>query len=352
MKLDFQPISSVKDAEEVLGIIEIRSLFHGLTYIADLEWDEDALLASFLDQVEDTKLREDYTQERAVGIQEAKDHLLSDLRRLIEERHGSLGENSPFEWRFHEEVLLERKEFSALTMAGIGYLWLSLHWLLQSEKDYLVVAVEDAEAFRRAFTAVFEQICCYAISGRQPTAVWYFGAGRSVKDFLSRLRDMTAACGNGQVKSFNQLERNQIGANDAGVDLIAIEVQGGQIRRNALAFLVGATLQKSDRRGKIMGMPEVNRFTAYFQRAPLLAYKGVLAIPFARSEIEELNCRDQDCLYIPREEMILFLGQAPTAAHPGRLRYPAALLRRATNTLAKSLVMASNDADRSLNVAS
>lgn len=348
MRIDFEPIASVSDVEEVAAVIEIRTLFYGATYVADLEWDEDALLASFLEQVEDSATREDFAQEPAAGVQEAKDRLLSELYAYIAKRHGGLAQNSPFRWRFADGLLLEWRDRSELTMASIGYLWMTFHGLLQSDKNYLVMDNADREKFRLAFTAAFEQICCYAIAGYRPTAVWYFGSGRSVADFLLQLRNLTLACGNGKPKTYDQLEQNQRGANDGGVDLIAVEHHEGTIRNSALAFLVGATLQKSDRRGKIMGTPEIDRFTSFFQDKPLLGYQGILAVPFPRSLIEAQNCRDQGGLYFGREDLLLYLGQAPTGRTRGHLRYPGAKLQRATEDLIDGLVMASNDADLSL----
>lgn len=345
MRIDFEPIASVSDVEEVAAIIEIRTLFYGATYVADLDWDEDALLASFLDQLDDPATREDFAQERAAGVQEAKDRLLSEVRHFIAERHGTLAVNSPFTWRFDEGVLLEWRDRSELTMAGIGYLWMSFHWLLQSDKNYLIVEEEDQKRFRREFADVFEQICCYAISGSRQTSVWYLGSSRNVAGLLVYLRSIARACGSGVPKPLDQLDANQNGANDGGVDLIAIEHHAGTIRRNALALLVGATIQKTNRRIKIMGTPEINRFTSFFQKKPLLGYKGLLAVPFPRSPIEEEDCRDQDCLYFGREDIILNLGLAPAGDTANRLRHPGARLRRATETFIDGLVLASNDAD-------
>ncbi len=79
MKIDFEPIASVRDVADVLAVIELRTLFYGNTYVADLEWDEEALLASFLEQLDDSTAREDFRAEPTAGIQEAKDRLLSDL---------------------------------------------------------------------------------------------------------------------------------------------------------------------------------------------------------------------------------------------------------------------------------
>ncbi|OYY89133.1 MAG: hypothetical protein B7Y45_13530 [Sphingomonas sp. 28-66-16] len=348
MNIDFEPIASVRDVAEVLAVIELRTLFYGTTYVADLEWDEDALLSSFLEQIDDPAVREDYRAEPTAGIQEAKGRLLSDLYALIEKRHGALAAHTPFNWDFSNGVLLDQRDQAELTAVAIGYLWLSLFWLMQSDKNYLIIDTEHRTAFLRIFAAVFELICCFVVTGRTNVATWYLGDSRDVGGFLGRLERISRACGSGVVKPRGELEPNQTGANDGGVDLIAVEIQDGAIRRDALAYLIGATLQRSDRRGKIMGIPEINRFTGYFSAKPVLAYKGMLAVPFARSEIEELNCRDQDCLYIGQEDILYYLGRIPEGRARGRLRRPGLKLLRATASFAGKLVMADNGQGRTI----
>lgn len=342
MKIDFEPISSVADAEEVLAIIEIRTLFHTSTYVGDLEWDEDQLLASFLSTLEPA-LKADYEGEPAAAIEEAKNQLLSDLYRLVSLRHGALRDNSPFEWNFAEGLLLRRRHRTAINVVGLGYLWLSLYWLLQSDKDYIVVDTADRGEFNRAFANVFEQICCYAMCGQSDTLVWYFGDSRSSTEFLRRLERVTAACGNGVVKKPENLEAHQVGANDAGVDILAIEVQeDGSVRRNALAYLVGVTIQKASRRTKVMGIDQQNRFTGYFAQPPLLAYKGILTVPFARSENDELTCRDNNCLYLAKDELVENLGRVAPVRIAGNLRHPGGKLLRATGALRAKIRLADN----------
>ena len=341
MNIDFEPICSVADAEEVLAMIEIRTLFYPSTYVGDLEWDEDQLLVSFMETLEPTA-KADYDAEPAAAVEEAKSQLLSDLYRLISQRHGALKDNTPFESNFAEGLLLQRRDRGAINAVGLGYLWLSLYGLLHSEKDYIVVDEADRDEFDRIFANVFEQICCYAMCGQSETRVWYFGDSRSSAEFLRRLETVTAACGNGLAKRPEHLEKHQIGANDAGVDILAIEVQeDGSVRRNALAYLVGATIQQSSRRTKVMGIDQQNRFTGYFERAPLLAYKGILAVPFERSENDELTCRDNNCLYLAKDELVENLGRVPTKA-AANLRHPGGKLLRATRALRARFRLADN----------
>ncbi len=227
---------------------------------------------------------------------------------------------------------------------------MSFYWLVQSDRNYLVIEAAHRAAFLRSFAAVFELICCYVVTGKYNVATWYLGDSRSVGTFIDRLGQVTRACGTGLVKQKDELEPHQTGANDGGVDLIAIEEQDGVIRQDALALLVGATMQVSDRRGKIMSVPEINRFTSYFSKGPLLAYKGLLAVPFARSENDALICRDQDCLYMGQEDILYYLGRIPEGRARGRLRRPGIRLLRATALLVGKLVMADNDEGRTLSV--
>jgi len=348
MNIEFEPISSVEDAAEVLAMIEIRTLFYPATYVGDLEWDEDQLLVSFLEQLDDPAVRAEYSDEPAAGIDEAKNQLLSELYALIERRHGALKANTPFEWDFADGLLLQRRDCGAINRVGLGYLWLSLYWLLQTDKNYIVVNDDDRNKFMKAFANVFEQICCFAIAGQSENRVWYFGDSRSSGEFLRRLALVTGECGTGAVKDAAQLEAHQVGANDAGVDILAIERHGGEIRRNALAYLVGVTIQQASRRNKVMGIDQRTRFTGYFERQPLLAYKGVLAVPFERSENDELTCRDNDCLYLAKDEIVENLGRVVLPDAGGSLRHPGGKLLRATSALRAKARLADKGTGRSI----
>jgi hypothetical protein len=348
MKIDFEPISSVKDAEELLAILEIRTLFYLSTYVSDIEWDEDELFISFLDEIEDPVQRRDYEVERTSAIDEAKNKILQELYALIMARHGDLKDNTPFEWDFDQDLLLQRRPCAKLNAVSLGYLWLSLFWLAQSEKDYLVMEPDDLKAFNTEFAKVFELICCYVISSKSDAFVWYLGDSRSNAEFLRRLESVTKACGTGSVTPPKALMPYQKGVNDGGVDVLAIETLDGVIHGNALAYLIGATIQQASRMNKVIGLQQQNRFSGFFTAKPLLAYKGVLAVPFERSPYDEGHCYDANCLYWPKEEILSRLGKLDVEMVRARLRHPELNLLRATRALSAKFRLADNDVGQSI----
>lgn len=149
------------------------------------------------------------------------------------------------------------------------------------------------------------------MAARSPTLVWRLGDSRDVRDLLTRLTTITTRIGSGAVKTYEQLQKNQVGSNDAGVDVIAIEARNGGTQRDLPAYLVGVTIQKSDRRKKIVGIDEVRRFVSYLINMPRLAYLGVLAIPFMGTDLEHENCSEKQCLYITKVEVLEYLGLYP-----------------------------------------
>lgn len=314
MKLEFQPISSVLDAEEWLPFVEMLALFNGSCAIDDLEWDDDPLLRSFIDETVDPALRSDYEAERVAGIQWAKDRFISDLTELILERGALLGDSYPFDVINDGAVLIKLKVVSRISEAGLAYLWLALFWTVSSQSDYLIISADDHKKFIRDFPKVFEYICCMVIATRAPAAVWYFGDSRDVKEFLRRLQKVVNAVGNGGVKTFEQLQQNQTGANDAGVDVLAIPTHQGVIPQNGTAYLLGATIQRTDRTNKIVGHDQITRYREYFLAGPKLAYQGVLAIPFEGTEIDALNCRDKNCGYITKSDILKILADYPVGS--------------------------------------
>lgn len=326
MKIELQPISSIKDTEEWHSIIEMIAIFLGQCTINDLEWDEDELLKSYLDCIDDRELRADYEAEPQSGVQAAKDQFISDVSEMIAIRQGMLGAQSPFKISEHETILLLRKPAAETTLAGLCYAWLSIFWAISSSHDHIIITKNDRDNFVREFSRIFEYICCVAMAARTPSAIWYFGDSRDVREFMKRLSKVTQKIGNGTVKDFANLEENQTGANDAGVDVIAITTRNNSIYNDSTAFLVSATIQKSDRRNKIIGTDQIRRFTSYFSRGPILSYGGMLVIPYPESSSEGLNCRDKNCGYMTKNEIIQNLAQFPSdkqrtlyLIHPHRL---------------------------------
>ncbi len=312
MKLALEPISSVADNEIWHVLIELITILNGSCALDDLEWDDDELLASLLDAEIDRNIRRDYELEPQAGIQVAKDRFISELVETLTITAESLGKACPYTVINDGETLLKRRPASDLCEAALAYAWLVMFWVISSGSDYLVVAKGDRDKFLREFAPIFEWICCLVLKSRQPTKVWYLGDSRNVKELLRRLGDVIMTTGNGVVKAQVDVEANQAGANDAGVDVFGIQTHGGVVRRDSQGFLLGATIQRDNRSHKIMGLKQINRFTSFFSRAPSLAFQGILAIPFPPSPIEELNCRDENCIYITKIEIIRILSQYPS----------------------------------------
>lgn len=350
MKLEFQPISSVVDVEIWHPIVELITLFNGSCAIDDLDWDEDELLRSLVESEEDPHTRADYAGEPATGIQIAKDRFLSDLAELMEARQDELRDASPFVVVNDGEVLLGRKPLAEASEAALAYSWLTLFWVISSQTDYLIIRKEDRDAFLRLFANVFEWICCLVVKSRHDARVWYLGDSRDVREFLRRLINVVEVIGNGSTKTYEQLERNQTGANDAGVDVVAIQTRDDAVHTDSTAYLVGVTIQKSSRRNKIIGIDQVHRFTNYFQRGPTLAYQGMLAIPFEGSEAEAQDCRDRNCLYLTKPQIIKILSRYPTNnAELRDIRVPRQKMRRKSRELRGSLLLRGKSGEVSIN---
>ncbi len=312
MKIEFQPIVNVGDAAAWVPLIETMTLFDGQCTISDLEWDEDELRQSLIERTSDRELRADYQAEPQFAIDEAKNEFISELVELLDERAAVLKEHSPFIRSTSATTFLVRKQASDTSDAGLAYAWLVFFWTINSPPELVVVDKEEVKAFGRLFDDVFEVIAAMVMAARSPSLVWRLGDSRDVREFLTRLSAITTRTGSGVVKSYSQLKANQIGANDAGVDVIAIEVRSGNAQRDLPAYLVGVTIQKSDRRKKIVGMDEVRRFVSYFLNTPRIVYYGVLAIPFVGTDLEHENCSEKQCLYITKPEVLQYLGRYPT----------------------------------------
>jgi hypothetical protein len=180
------------------------------------------------------------------------------------------------------------------------------------------------------------------MTSRAPARVWYFGDSRDVREFLRRLESVVNIVGNGAVKPFDQLQANQTGANDAGVDLMAIPTHHDTVWPNTTAYLVGATIQKSDRSNKIVGLGQITRYRDYFLPGPMLAYQGVLVIPFERKPSEALNCRDKNCVYITKIDILRILADYPTGSRRlQNIHSPRRKMRKKSRDLQTSATLVS-----------
>lgn len=306
MNFDFHPISSVQHADDMLGIAELIAVFEGECFVDDLEWDEDQLLLSFLETVDDPATKADYEAEPATGIQLAKDTAVRTIQELIEHRHGGLGISSPFTWDFGSELLLRRKD--AISAVGLAYIWLSVFWMLISSNSYLVVT-PSPRSFFRAFEEVFEATCAFVLAGRRESAIWYLGDSRSAQELVRRLSGFVHFCGTGQAKAYTQLTARQRRSNDGGIDVLAVTTADGTVSADSEIYLLGATIQAGQRRSKIIGANQITRFRNYFAQHPHLPMWGVFAVPFAYSALDAELCGEQNCVYISRDAVLGHLGR-------------------------------------------
>ena len=334
MNIDFQPISSTEHVEDLLGIAELTALFQGECYVGDLEWDEDALLESFVTSIDDPVFKADYVSERAAGIQAAKDQVVGTLIELINERHGHLGEDSPFTWDFSEELLLRRKE--SLSPVGWAYTWLSLFWLIKSHNEYLVVT-PDPKAFFAAFDDVFEAACAFILAGRSESSAWLLGDSRSARELLTRLGQIQRLCGTGAVKVWGDLTHSQKHSNDGGIDVLAVTTRNGAIAPDSEIYLLGATIQKANRLNKIVGHDQKDRIRNYFLQHPNPPMTGVMAIPLERNYLDEEKCAEKNCLYLPKDAILPFLGRHSKIYGRRPLRYAARAILRKSRQMASTV---------------
>jgi hypothetical protein len=304
VNLDIEPISSFDHTEEILGVVEIVALFNGECYLADLQWDSDQLLASYLPALSDATVRADYEAENAAGIQAAKDAAIGLLQDLIEQRHGNLATNTPFTWDFSNELLLKKKR--VIPAAGLAYLWLSLFWNINSRNSYLVMTPDKA-TFLSAFDTIFEAMCALVLAGRRESAVWYLGNSRSAAELLRRLGSFVDFCGSGQVKGYASLTRTQRRSNDGGVDVLAVTTANGSAGQDSEIYLLGATIQATNRLQKVIGANQKARFRGYLLQPPHAPFTGVLAVPFEYSELDAEHCAEQDCLYFSKRSFLDYL---------------------------------------------
>jgi hypothetical protein len=328
-EMRFEPISSVAHSEEAALVAQLTCLFTGEFSEGDFDWDDDALLASYVEamRAEGDDVAADYAvEEPQGGTQLAKDSVLSDVRSLMRTRLASLGEHSPFLWDMRSAKLLELKELDAIDGVGAGYLWLCLFHLSESESSYLQADPNQITAFRQAFDDVFEVISCYAIAGRQEQYTWLAGKQRSTSKFLGVLERVARRARSGKVKTLDQLAPNQRQVNDAGVDGIGLSLHDDQASNDSVLIFAQATIQKTNRRIKVFGSNEVRRIKAFFLSQPLAAAQGALVIPYEGTEIDRSNCADNDCIYITREDVYRLMGNHPgNLPRGGSLRLDAAM---------------------------
>jgi hypothetical protein len=316
--IDLAPITSGAAVNDTLSAIEVVALLRGAVRVDELVWDDDALTSWYIDERVDPELQAAYREESRTAVDEAREVTLGELAAEMERRRDLLGLAYPFTTNIREGLFLELGPNEACIPQTACYLWLALFRASQSDDDHLTLSQNAKDAVRTHFANVFEIISAYALLGRADGPIWYLGSSRSVDRLLAILGYITSRIASGEVKARHQLLANQINANDAGIDAILIERQ-----EPFVGYLLGATIQKSDRRKKIIGRDEVLRFHDFFVNRIGSVFLGVLATPYEPREDERINCADRRCLYFHGDLIMELLGKSVNcvARETRHLRY-------------------------------
>ncbi len=324
LEIRFEPISSVADSEQAALIAQLTCLFTGEFMEGDFDWDEDALLMSYIEAMRfegDADAAQHAEDEPSRAVQLAKDFVLSDVRALLTKRLTALGNHCPFIWDMRSSKLLDRKELFEIDGVGASYLWFCLFDLTECEGNYIQVEKDHLKGFRAIFDDVFEVIACYAIAGRHEQHTWHLGKNRRTARFLKLLERVVRRAGSGRVKNLEQLAANQDRANDAGVDGIGLSLDDNKVGNDSVIVFAQATIQKSSRRIKVFGPNELIRVKAFFLQQPRAAAQGALVIPYDGTDIDRTNCADYGCIYIARDDIYRLMGKHPGNVHRAGSNY-------------------------------
>ncbi|MBX7540488.1 hypothetical protein [Qipengyuania sphaerica] len=324
MKIEVAPVATGEEIRTIAFAIELAAFFNGEVRVDSIEWDIDPLTDWYINSEVAEEERDAYLEERQQAEDEAREATLSRLVSVFKERSKSLGAVYPLELDLENGVLLRRVENFACVPQVACYIWLALFRASHSAYECLIVDGESRSKIHSHFKNVFELIAAFSAIGQFPGYAWYLGSSRDVKKLLRRLGYVTHRVGSGVVKNIDAMDINQVNDNDGGVDVLLY--RQGQV---PIIHLVGATIQKQQRKNKIMGQREKERFRRFFQNNINLPLQGILAIPFEKSEVDALNCAEEDCLYFHAENIIDSLGMV-SSYEPAKYRHLGLQLRDKT----------------------
>lgn len=322
MKIEFTPIGSFDQLDCAASILELSAMVNGSGLIGDVQLDEEQLLAelkaspsTFQLEGEESFLEDEPFSAMAL----AKEIFEAKLSNYVLDREIFFDKAYPFECEGPNPLSLNLKQPDDRHPVGMAIVALSMFRLLQ-DQNVCQITKDDKTQFTKLFAPLFEVISTYALAGDRLSAVWWTGKSRGQRSFLRKLSRVIAFAGSGELRSKDELEPNQIGVNDGGVDGISISSNDGNIHADSICTLLGATIQQSNRRNKIVGNDALNRLKEFFKTRPNLVFNGLLAVPFPRSDSEAADCKSADCRYMPLETIESHLKDAATGNVPDALR--------------------------------
>lgn len=353
MKIEFAPVLRFNQVENAATILELSALLDGVGTIDNAQLDLEQLLNEMKSDLPKFGLEteeEFLNEEGFAGAKLAKEKFGQSLMAILDDRSQLLGAAYPYTLEYSDGPVVSAKAASEIGGCGLAWISMSVFNLLE-DRELCQISKEDRTGFTAHFEKIFELIAALALAGDCEGVVWWNGASRSRRTFLRQLRHIRNFVGSGRVRGEAELEENQLSVNDGGVDAFAIWTVDGKATPASRCSLLGATLQRTARRQKIVGTPELDRLRSFFNPSPLVTFEGILAIPFDLSESEAQECRNQNCRYFPIEviyqHLSLLAGRATIPpVQPYRDRLEKNLLSK-TRALAEVLTVRLNGRDLS-----
>ena len=292
------------DVKSLAFAIEVLAFLRGSVREDDLEWDSDPLREWYIRTIVDKADEAAYKEEQQLAEDEARESILHELQSFFRARSALLSKGYPFRMERENGILLRREGDFEFSVGSACYLWLALFRASHAQSECLVMMSEHKKSIHTLFTDAFELVVAFAALGGHKGYCWRLGSSRDTRTLNKRLNYISRRVGSGLVKSINDLAINQANDNDGGIDVIHYkEPAEPQIR------LIGATIQRTNRRNKIMTEVGKKRFRRLFQNEIALPHLAVLAVPFDSSEAEELNCAEADCHYYHGDLLIDYIGR-------------------------------------------
>ena len=303
MKIEFAPITSFQQCTSAALVLELSAVLSGVGLLEDIQPDLALLLDEMRANPHDFDLEEEveFLEEEGFAAENlAREKLVLKVSSILGEREETFGSAYPFVFGDGDGVVVNLKPVEHIGPAGLAVIALSLFTVLE-DRDLAQISKDDRTKFSKLFEPVFEVVCALALVADNEGVVWWNGRSRSRRTFLRQLNLIRDFVGSGQVRTEGQLQANQVGVNDGGVDAFGIATVQGVVGPDSNCVLLGATLQRSSRRTKIVGPAELQRLDDFFFNRPNLTFTGMLAIPFNRSEAEAQDCSAEKCRYFPIE---------------------------------------------------
>ncbi|WP_147393241.1 hypothetical protein [Oceaniradius stylonematis] len=300
-------LERVEDDDIHLAIAEIMAVCLGECGIEDIPCDNDELAKNYANsRPKDQRLG--YLEEPQLARKEALDNIEGSIRILAESRAEQLGRWYPFVVAPRDGVLLARKAGLRENVEGTCYLCMQLHLLYSADRIEFGMLPGGREEkphldFTQPFQKLFEIIAGIAIANETGGLPILLGESRSTKrQLLARLSSVCRCAERGAAKAFDQLNLNQRQSNDGGIDAVILKKKEDELQET---ILVGATIQKSHLRKKMVDPQAIHRFRGFLIDGDALSpYRGFFAHPMPYDIGRRGLCGETNCRYFHKDDIL------------------------------------------------